>query len=93
MRRDQAPGCVYTKPRPKGNELWTLLAEKAWAKFFGNYEVCEAGFMSNAFESLLGCPSVQYINNKLDHEKIWELLAVADHKRYIICAATDPDAQ
>ena len=39
--------CLRSKPfplfvRPNGREIWVMILEKAWAKFFGNYMLCEA---------------------------------------------------
>lgn len=74
--------------RPNGRELWVLIAEKAWGKLFGNYTVCEAGFMDEAFEYLLGEPAFRYYMEDQTQELNWDLLYEADQRGWIMCAAT-----
>jgi calpain-15 len=74
--------------RPKGNELWVLLAEKAWAKIYGNYVVTEAGYMDEAFEYLLGEPAFRYLTKDQTEEEVWKILKEADHFNWILCGAT-----
>lgn len=75
--------------KPKGKELWVLLAEKAWAKVYKNYVACEAGFMDEALEYLLGTPTMRHLTSELDVDEISAILAEADRKKYVICAATN----
>jgi hypothetical protein len=42
--------CKKGKPmftKPKGNEMWVLLLEKAFAKYVGNYADLEGGMVEN----------------------------------------------
>eukprot|EP00808_Paulinella_micropora_P002222 g76214.t1 len=39
---------------PNGGELWVLLLEKAFAKFFGNYNAIQGGLIITALEALTG---------------------------------------
>ena len=46
--------------RAHGNELWVLLAEKAFAKIHGNFERIEAGLCYETLRDLTGAPSWYY---------------------------------
>ncbi len=79
--------------QPKGPELWVLLAEKAWAKQFKNYTICEIGFMDEAFESLLGIPAARHVIAIQETEEVWNNLIEADLEKWITCAGTRPDIE
>jgi hypothetical protein len=40
--------------KPAGSELWVLLLEKAFAKFFGDYHALAGGHVAIAFEAMTG---------------------------------------
>ena len=40
--------------KPSGSELWVLLLEKAFAKFFGDYHALAGGHVAVAFEAMTG---------------------------------------
>ena len=83
-------GPLFSKP--KGEELWALILEKAWAKLFGNYCVTEAGVMSDALDALLGAPTEQVIIDKdLTEEKVWNDFSSWDQEHYLMCCATKSD--
>jgi len=79
--------------RPKGKELWVLLAEKAWGKLYKNYAACEAGIMSEAFEYLLGCPSVNYSTDSQTVDEIWDTISAGDNEKHIMGAGTQADVK
>jgi hypothetical protein len=41
--------------RPKDNELFMMILEKAWAKINGGYDQIDGGIITNIFELFLGC--------------------------------------
>lgn len=69
----------------KGNELWVLILEKAWAKINQNYENTITGFITEAFRALTGAP-VKFLNHDL-YDDFWQKIKDADQKNYIICAS------
>jgi len=75
--------------KPKGKELWVLLAEKVWAKMYKNYIACEAGFMDEALEYLLGTPASRHVTENQEISEIWNILSEADKNKYILCAGTN----
>ena len=71
------------------SELWVSLIEKAWAKLKGSYKNITKSNASNAFETLTGEFTKQYIINEYKKEKIWEKLRKYKKENdYLICAGT-----
>uniref|UniRef100_A0A0G4G111 Calpain catalytic domain-containing protein n=1 Tax=Chromera velia CCMP2878 TaxID=1169474 RepID=A0A0G4G111_9ALVE len=79
--------------KPVGNELWCMLLEKAFAKFFGNYERLVGGICSVAFQCLTGSAE-QYVWDKEGGKQKWERARVAVEeqiKRRTIVTTYEPD--
>lgn len=74
--------CAFTKA--KGNELWVILLEKAWAKLHGSYERIEAGFAENVLRDLTGAPTEVV---ETSDENLWERISRADRLRWIMAAS------
>ena len=54
--------CVASGDKPcfsesRGNELWVILLEKAWAKVHGSYERINGGHAHLTLHDLTGAPS------------------------------------
>lgn len=78
--------------KPKGNELWAILLEKAWAKVNGGYINTVAGMASEVIECLTNFP-YEYHPTKLantdeeEKENLWQRILVASGNDYIMTTA------
>ena len=73
--------------KAKENELWVLLAEKAWAKVNGSYENTIQGMTSEALRALSGAPCEFINHDAMEDESLWKTIIEADGRNYIICAS------
>uniref|UniRef100_A0A0G4F556 Calpain catalytic domain-containing protein n=1 Tax=Chromera velia CCMP2878 TaxID=1169474 RepID=A0A0G4F556_9ALVE len=79
--------------KPVGNELWCMLLEKAFAKFFGSYESLVGGICSVAFQCLTGSAE-QFVWDKEGGKLRWERGRVAveeQTRRRTIVTTFEPD--
>ena len=74
-----------------GNELWVILLEKAWAKLNGNYAKAIGGEPHEVFDVITNTHSekIRVSANKAD--EIWNALAIAEKKGFIMTAGTSGD--
>lgn len=80
--------CKYSKPcftKAKGNELWVLLAEKAWAKIHGSFHRIKSGWAHETMRDLTGAPAFSHKVSK--EPDMWEKIVEADEKDYMIAAS------
>ncbi len=89
--------CSKTSKKPifaksKGNELWAILLEKAWAKVNGGYINTVAGMASEVIECLTNFPyEYNQTSEALDSEDakqaLWEKIMYASKTDYIMTTA------
>lgn len=75
---------------PKGNELWAILLEKAWAKVNGGYINTVAGNASEVIECLTNFPYEYNSIENSDKEELWYKITEASKNDYIMTTALPP---
>ena len=66
--------------------FWTPILEKAWAKLNGNYEHIFTGHISEAFKTLLGVPTEEFVMTEQSIDDVWAIVSAASANGYIIGA-------
>lgn len=72
----------------RDGSIWAAVAEKMFAKWYGNYEHLQGGWMHRAVTALNGSPA-QWRHHNNNHQEIWDFITEADADHDIITAATN----
>jgi hypothetical protein len=70
---DSVRKTIYAEVGEDG-ALWGTIFEKLYAKYFGNYEVIDAGHAASGIETAIGAPYNNIIHEGLtrdDREQLW----------------------
>ena len=88
------PGSGPIYSRSRGNELWVLLLEKAFAKIHGCYGLLRGGWANEGMIDLTGCPGTRYdfsaedIQEKIHNGDLFALMKEFDERQYLLSAST-----
>eukprot|EP00929_Paragymnodinium_shiwhaense_P037915 TRINITY_DN20110_c0_g1_i1.p1 TRINITY_DN20110_c0_g1~~TRINITY_DN20110_c0_g1_i1.p1 ORF type:complete len:1080 (+),score=228.30 TRINITY_DN20110_c0_g1_i1:236-3475(+) len=74
QRRPDGSGLAYS--RADGQQLWTCLLEKAYAKAHGSYRAISGGEIAEALLDLTGCPteSIDFDADGFNPQELWSRL-------------------
>jgi hypothetical protein len=91
-----ANGNVKGMRSKDGDELWSMLVEKAFAKHYGSYRSMASHTMGEALEMLTGGEVVSHIPSKIrdepeDKENLWQKLVTYTQNKWLMALSTDQD--
>lgn len=88
QRRPDGSGLAFS--RADGQQLWTPLLEKAYAKAHGSYRAISGGEIAEALLDLTGCPteSIDFDEPGFDPQELWERLVDFKAKGFPMGCAT-----
>ena len=72
----------------KDGSIWGAIVEKAFAKYYGNWERLVGGWMAYAVSALNGGPFSEYWHTDYNADEIWNILRAADLDNDIITAGS-----
>jgi hypothetical protein len=73
----------------KDGSVWGAIVEKAFAKYYGNYQHLVGGWMAYAVSAFNGSPFIEVQHNSSNANDIWDLLVAADADHDIITAGSN----
>jgi CRP-like cAMP-binding protein len=82
---------IYARSRPLSDgrqEIWPLVAEKAYAAWRGGYDVMgEGGIVEETLEELTGEPTRMLFTAEAHPEELWDMLSRATHEGWptVLC--------
>jgi len=71
---------------PLNNEIWFMLAEKAFAKLYGNYNEIKSIQIDEALEMLTNMPTSLTSLKGANADQLWNIMLENDKRNYISCA-------
>ena len=74
--------------KPNGNEVWTLLLEKAWAKLNGSYSNIVLGEVGDPLKALTGYSVQFYEIEHIPPSDLWDKIKTSDELNFISCTGT-----
>eukprot|EP00052_Salpingoeca_macrocollata_P016853 m.136215 g.136215 ORF g.136215 m.136215 type:complete len:911 (+) comp20187_c0_seq2:1648-4380(+) len=87
---DYFPCIVQSTPafaRPRGNEIWVLLLEKAFAKLSGSYAALGGGLVYEALMDLTGCPTRAIKIKDVSDDELWNTIVREDTDESLLSAS------
>lgn len=77
----------------KGQELWVMLLEKAWAKLHGNFPIVEGGDSRESLAAITGAPAEYHKHSSMSAEELWKLITTADATNCVMCTGASSDTK
>ena len=71
------------------NQIWGMVAEKAFAKVKGSYAATNGGFVKEAITILTGAPVFSYNCSEISDDDAFNTIKAANDANYIIGAGTN----
>lgn len=68
--------------------MWATILEKAWAKFYGNYEHIDGGSPPHAIQVLNGSPMIRRKLNAAEADDLWAEIKEYDTKGHMMTVVT-----
>lgn len=82
---------VFCKNKREPNEFWAALIEKAYAKLYGNYELLDGGFSSDALVDLTGGIQESFLMKDFKQNDLWEIIINARKLNSMIASFIQPN--
>jgi hypothetical protein len=77
--------------KPRNNEIWVLLLEKAWAKVNGGYINTIGGHASESLKTLTPFCIKSYVNKEYSEDSLFKTILNADRLNYTLTSTSEFD--